>query len=500
MSDRRTLLVGFGLLAILGVVLVVLVWAVGGDAAKGRQAACTDAQQLVGARLLNEARAAYRGIVKAHVDCPLKPARVAALEATAAKDREQGDQYLRAARLTRKAESGAKARKDKHEVRHFARAKLVDVQRAIAGYSRSFRNDPQDAATRKGLEEALQLLAVPGDRAANARCAAAGRLWRAHALEESAILYAQALRTGRTSRCVHYRLRAARESRGKARRQWRAGQALADAGRKQAARADYIKALTTDPSLTGARMSLDATHPPDPRAGRFLGRVHSVEHTVQAVAKDGDTASAWLNGHAGAFAVAAVAVAVIVVALMWVLFGLTWGARANRVDLGTRVPAFCRRRALVSPFTPTDAGDTSTTVFAHWVTVHDPQVDDKGDEAVYHSEHPVDAWDAPTAPPDDLATLFSGQPGVLAAVWSLLRRATPRSEARFIGHATERCEHGPGLRVLYGKRNGAIKKASFWWARDLPGPPMTDADHETEARHALAIWAAAWAREAARLP
>src|SRR5215207_10705419 len=72
-------------------------------------AACGDAWALLAAGQLDEARAAYSAIVDEELHCSQGEAEVIQRAAMAARSREQGDQYLRAARLTRKAERRADA-------------------------------------------------------------------------------------------------------------------------------------------------------------------------------------------------------------------------------------------------------------------------------------------------------------------------------------------------------------------------------------------------------
>jgi hypothetical protein len=161
-------------------------------------------------------------------------------------------------------------------------------------------------------------------------------------------------------------------------------------------------------------------------------------------------------------------------------------------------PAFCLQRLRVKPFAPADAGDTSTAVFLHWLPVQSPDPDDAGQEAMNVSTEPLEAWDE-AAGTDELGDLLDGQPAALVALAKWFWGHRPRREVVFVGHALQRCEHGPGLRII-AKPRGGTATSDFWWASDLPGPPLSAEADEAEARHALAIQAAAWARSAAGLP
>ena len=222
---------------------------------------------------------------------------------------------------------------------------------------------------------------------------------------------------------------------------------------------------------------------------------------MESAASTGDDVATWFTEHAGAIA-AGVALAAIAALLAALLLYLLTYARPVRWFLSQLwLPKFCRPQWLVKPFAPADRGDTSTAVFLHWLPVPDPDPDERGNEVTTTGSMTLEAWDeAPPAQPD-AAALLTGQPGAFAWVVDWARRLAPRRETVIVGQALERCEHGPGVRVIVKTRHGRIKGATFLWAKDLPGmPPLTGADDESEARHALAIEAAAWARGVGRVP
>lgn len=468
------------------------------ERAQGIQAACADSAALLDAGLLDEARIAYRRLAD-HTPqgaCPTGADEedVVAREAEAAKEREQGDQYLQGARLSRKTQ-GATAKE------RFARARLVAVRRAVSGYVRSLQHHPFQPETRTSLRSALGLLGVPGDTEANQPCDVARALVEAHLLAEARILYGQALRTGRTTRCVARQLRVARDLRAEARRGYRQGQMLEADGKEKDARQSYITALTIDPSATEARKALAMTEAPDPRAGTLGGQLADVGAALgAAVSALGDAAS-WLGDHAGALSIGfAALVGLLLLAMLGLLLvtRFEWG---RSVVARFYTPRFTKRQLRVAPFSPTDTGATSTTVFVDWLS--QPFVDpDPGEKALVASDSPIDIWvgDTDSAAADVVALLSGLQPGVGAALATFARNVAPRREVRLAGYTLARCEHGPGLRVLMLSRRGRPQAAKLWWATDLPGPPLIEEDDEDEARHVLAIQAATWAQYAVRAP
>ncbi len=468
-----------------------------GERDRAERVVCADARRLLKAGLLDEARVAYQGISKHDIDCRTSDSAVVARGRRAAHYREQGDVYLRAAQLTRKDEQRAEARDAERAAARFEAAREVAIQRSINGYTRSLRNEPHDAATRESLRTALALMAVPPDPGANARCRVARKLRRAHLVGEAGIVYAQALRTGRTTRCVANKLRDARDDRAFATRHWRRGERAEQAGDKQEGRREYIEALRLDPSLASAKQALAASAAPDPGAAKV--EVADATGWVERAAADAQDFAKWLTDHGGAAAVALVAAGLVLFVLMLVIFVVTKVRPVRSLVGWFHLPDFARRQYLVSPFSPADRGDTSTSVFLHWVMVPDPDPKEKGDEAVRGSPTPLEAWEGDERK-QDADMLLEGQAGVLVTVWRWLQRARPREETHFAGHALELCQHGPGLRVLVKERRGGVVDAGFWWAADLPGEPLTGKDDEAEARHALAIYAAAWARQTAEMP
>jgi hypothetical protein len=184
---------------------------------------------------------------------------------------------------------------------------------------------------------------------------------------------------------------------------------------------------------------------------------------------------------------------------MVALFRFTATRFGHRFVAGIYEPRFTRLSTRINPFTPDDPGHTSATVFAQWLSEPPPDPNATADESLVRTSAPLDIWQPAEAPADDLVSLLAGlQPGALGAVAKWVKGMAPRREVQFTGRALARCEHGPGLRVVLASRRGRPRDAGLWWATDLPGKPLIKESEEAEARHALAVHAAAWAYAAAR--
>src|SRR4051812_6515788 len=284
----------------------------GADRTNAVAHACDDAASLVEAGALEEARSAYRGIARAGVECPDGGSGQAVVdrEANAARGREQGDQYLRAAVLTRKAERRPNAAEARRRAKWFEHVRRVAIRRSWKGYVAAVGSDPHDQQAHKGLAAVVALLAVPPDLGADARCHLARRLWAVHALQEAAAVYAQALRTGRTSECVASQLQRARADRAEAQADLGAGQIAEGAGHRAEARRNYVRALGTDPSLASAATALHATRPPDPRAATVRAQYAGARDWIAGLPTSGQGIATWFADHAGAIAIAVVLFAI----------------------------------------------------------------------------------------------------------------------------------------------------------------------------------------------
>jgi hypothetical protein len=357
------------------------------------------------------------------------------------------------------------------------------------------QRDPYDATARKQLAHLIGRLDVPRTaQAANRRCGGADRLRRAGLLPEAGMMFAQALRTGRTTTC-------------KTTLEWLRGQAgsgymfIARAraakadGRKADARASYISALIADPSLAKARTELAEVPADDPRdAGRGPNMAHWLQNRV--VASDdwiGDAAK-YVAGIVVGGIVALLAVGLV----MALLLLLSRSRRVRRVmDWFPFLHRFTRTRLKVGAFTPEEKGWSSGGVFAHYVGR--PGIDAK--KGSIGDDISVDAYAASAAPddagPGPVAILQAiPQLAALTAAALWLRSIAPRREVKIYGQLLEAGPDRFGLRVVVVARNGSTYGSETFWASELPGRAFTDQD-ELAARHALAIYGAAWAHEVA---
>ena len=488
---------------LIGVVVLaaaVGAWAVflppGSDRTRAVAAACDDADGLFAAGLLDEAQTAYRAIAR-HVSqdeartarrpaCRDGESQVVASESAAARAREQGDQYFAGVSLTRRTK-GAPA------TARFESSRMTALQRARSGYVQALEADPFAADVHASLRSALGLFGVPPDAGANGRCSLAMKLVGARLYPEAAVVYGQALRTGRTTRCVAGQLRVAREERADAMRRYAEARRLQAAGDKKAARAGYVGALAVDPSLAAARTALAATHAPDPRDGTPTGRAKDVVDFVAPAWTWTGGAVRWPGDHLKQLLAAlALGLALILLARAALVLITRWKPGRDLVAL-VHTPRFTVMQRGVAPFAPEEVAGTTSTLVAHWMS--EPLVrPDAGMESAVASPSPLDCWTAPATVGDGLSTLLTEFNPAAGALVAFARSVSPSRRVSFTGYVLERCEHGPGLRIVQRTRWGKLSAARLWWARDLPGTPLTGEDEEAEARHALAVHAATWAQ------
>jgi hypothetical protein len=484
--------------AILCLVLVVawLRWVVPSTKERNEAfaSACADAARLHNVGLLDEARHAYERIADVHPtpSCLDQRWTVEADDDASAAAAERGSVYFRAAHLKRNEST--------RNGRHLALA------RARSAYIEALAIDPFARDARRKLDELIAGMGGPTKTdGANRRCAFAGQLRTARLLYEAQLAYAQALRTGRTTSCVRSGVRDLRQDRATAQRIFLAGRALQEAGKPEDARPRYTAAIAWDPMLTGARSALDGTDAPDPRDGTTFGHFGDIAGSAKSTVTDMGGFAGWLTDNGGAFGLGAVALLLVVLpALMWLLYWITVRPRGRRlVDL-VHLPRFARRQLIVAGFTPTEQAGTSEALFVHWLGrgLADPEAG--AEETVAASYDTLtDLWEAPRAPERpfvDAATLLgaTGSSGMVGAALKLAQAIAPRREVRFYGQLLDRSEHGPGLRVtIDSTRPRRPPRDRIWWGVELPSAP-TQADAETDARHALAIVAATWAHEEVR--
>jgi hypothetical protein len=444
--------------------------------------ACADAGRLYDARLLREARQSVARIQRAKQDAfcattsDLTPA-IQRDERLAGASFARAHTYLHAARNAH----GSDARRAERRARN--------------AFAIGLHLDPYDMAARKDLRGLLARLDVPQTKtAANRRCISADRLRRAGLLPEAGMVYGQALRTGRTNECK-IPLWWLRDQAGSARMFVSRARAQKEEGNRAAARASYISALIADPSITAARRELTEVPAEDPRD---VSRGPKLTHWLADRVVASDT---WI-GDAAKY-VAGIVVGGIVLLLtiglvMAVLLLLTRIQVFRRLMDGIPfLHRFTRTRMKVGAFLPEENGLSSGSVFAHYVG-RPAIASENGDIG---DEFSVDACAASDAPndtsPGPVAILQSvPQLAALAAATLWLRNMAPRREVKIYGQLLQAGPDRFGLRVVVVLRNGTTQGSETFWASDLPGRTFTK-DDELAARHALAIYGAAWAHEVA---
>ena len=499
-TARRVVFLVALLLLIAGLV-GLLVWVAPSDKEKGSVIArtCFDAQELRDARLLGEARRAYRAIHRAYGPVDEDTTHCASASATggttsalteAALQREQGAEYLRAAEGSGAATPGSPR----------LRARLA--------YMRSLGTYPYHEQTRRDLNKLIADRAPPETRQeANRRCRLGGRLRAAGLLPEAVTVYTQALRAGRHSTCTRHGLRLTRTDIAQAQRALLEARTLAAENRPDdVVRRKYVEALAIDSSLAAAYAALDDHPSIDPREGTLFGRLRLiVEDAVDWLGR----AVGWLAENAQALALAAFVALVLVLLAMLALMVVT-RAKFVRGGLDRRpfrwwpfrwlIGRFTRPRILIDTFAPQDQASGSEAMFDDYLRRAPILRDDPAQLGpMQTSELPQDVVKSPEVkrdPLEDAATLVAAFPqaGAVAAMFRYLNDRAPRWDARVSGQLLDPAAQGQGLRVVITARGGHPGGTYTFWASDLPGAPFSEQE-ETAARYALAIWAATWAHE-----
>ena len=390
--------------------------------------------------------------------------------------------YRRAARLKRTA-----------GIREGQRAA---IRRARRAYMASLRLDPYNVAARRGLMLILAGRLGPGSRiAANERCRLARRLQRADLLQEAALVYAQALRTGRTTRCLRFALRDTRRQRGRAVALQRRGEAAAsDAAGKRAARRDYARALALDPSLGVARAKLAALPTPDPEETGFLARIGDGFSDMAAWLKK---ASDDLAGKIAGVVLLLVGVLALAVLLSHALLLGTEGSTGfrNLVDKAPFLRRFSRTHITLES---ADDNDASTLVLA---TIADTF--EKGKVPTGIPPATIQARPLPDsvgigagADGDALqgvATVLGALGGgdVITNVVTWVRKSVARRQVRVVCHLLPASAQGVALRIGVRDRRDRPVDSMSRSAATVPGGVTSDDD----AYHALAIKGGEWLRE-----
>ena len=480
------------------------------DRKAGEELACTDLGRLQLAELRTEARQALHDLneTKAPTDCDspqqvelevkalarlpenegksdaeLEPvARETTLEQLNVRDRraavafQRARIYRRAARLKRGA--------------GIIKGQRTAIRRAIRAYISALRRDPYHALARKGLVSVLQRRLGPGGRAsANARCQLANRLRRAGLLPEAALVYAQALRTGNTTKCLEAELRRSRRQHGLAMEKIRDadGQPDTRAGHN-AARRLLLDALASDPSLGHARTAL-AKHP-RPRA-QEAGRLPELADGLEKI-------GAWLVKAAKAGADHVTGIVLLILALSLLLVPLShallWLSQRsrfarNRMDYFTTLHRFTRRRVVIDPSEETSLKAVIVTLadtFESTPVLPGIPVSFKlPDQVVFEESSSADALGG-------LAKLLDAvsAPAGLAAFIEWFRTALARQEIRVSCLLLPKTAEGVGLRVAVRDRRNRPKNVLTRRQNLNPGGSTGDDD----AYHELAVDGGEWLR------
>ena len=453
------------------------------------QTACADADTLRRAHLLDEAAAEYGAIVEVDAARSCEAGVGAAARTRTAKEWrtdvladlrisgelvERARQYRRAYVLHR----GPSVQEGRRRAR----------QRATSAYLVALLIDPGATGARRGLQRVLRGLGGPTRQAAaDRRCTLAGRLLDAGLLPEARTVYAQALRTGRTTSCTLAGLHRLRATRAMALEHVREANQLRRAGDDKA-RAKYIAAFATDPSLTTARRALASVPGTDPADARPWSQGSDVASEAVDTAK---TVTAEVEKEP-----ATVMVGVVVLGLLFLLFtyALRLLARFRILRPWMDHVPWCRSFTRIRIRTETFVadGDVSgravTDAFEDAVTQpplaaearrqnEKIDLDTSAGDAANGSPGHVDLFQAPT---------FAG----IAAVVNWLANVVPRQEIKVTGRLLEGGQRGPGLKLqLYRRRGRPLDSQQFWHDEVLSSSDGEKSDYAD-----LARYAAAWVR------
>lgn len=252
---------------------------------KAAKTACAYAHGLTTARLLTEARGAYRRLHDAKVDDPCHPAAklawIAGRQRHRARALERAREYRRVAQIQR--------------THGLLGGRSTALRRAQAAYIEALEIDPFSPGARRALRSMIaQILGPTHQASANLRCEGATRLLNAGLLPEAGLVLVKALRTGRTTRCIA-NLRRLRAQRAQAADALHNARAAERNGRKAAARALYVKALSADSSLTPAERALRAL--PRPVLSRSPSLPQRVGDRVMNVLSTFESVVLWIKDH-----------------------------------------------------------------------------------------------------------------------------------------------------------------------------------------------------------
>jgi hypothetical protein len=490
---RRALWIAVPVL-ILGGLVLTWSWA---DVSKSERErvlakACADAGGLRQARLLDEAIGEYAAISRADASyvCPREPNDEFAQTAgewqqqlqwdahTSARYAEQGDVYHRAFLL-------------KSDPVDVAGRRIAQV-RARRAYMVALYVDPGDPGARRNLSDVLTALGTPTKEPdADLRCNLAGNVFGAGLLPEARMVYAQALRSGRTTQCGKRGVRTIRQWRADAMTPLRAARRERAAGQNADARKNYIQAYAMDSSLTEAKQAL-ADVPAPSLAGAHTGS--RAKHNAGNVTGFIKSKAAWIKDNPDSSGLGAIVLGLLFLLAMAGLLRLARRRRLhkwmNHVGLLHR---FTHLRVDVATFEHVDGNPARSVTDVFMEALSKSPLTPDGDARGELGDVDATTDVAPAAGTNEVEDWAAATPTLagFAAILKVISNLTPRNEIRVNGRLLQPAERGAGLRVQVLTRRGRpLKSRQFWHREILPGAVADD-----DAYNDLARYAAPWARD-----
>jgi hypothetical protein len=455
--------------------------------------ACSDAGRLRQAHLLDEAIGEYSAISRADKSfvCPREGTDMFSQTAgawqqelqwdshTSARYAEQGDVYHRAFLL-------------KSDRADLAGGRIAQV-RSRRAYMVALYIDPSDAEARRDLSDVLTALGTPTKAPdADQRCDLAGHVFEAGLLPEARMVYAQALRSGRTTQCGKRGVRKIRQWHADGMTPLREARRQRAAGEGPEARKSYIQAYTMDSSLTEAKQALGDV--PAPSLAGAAWWPHA-KHAGERVTGTTEDVATWIKDNPDSSGLGATAVALLVLLFMALLLRAARNRRFHRLmNKWSWLHRYTHLRVDVAPFEDVagQADRPLTDVFVEALSKRllTPDGNARGEESGVDATTNVAAA-AGTTEVDDW-TAATPSLAAFAVILRWLSNVAPRNEIRVSGRLLQTAERGPGLRLeVFTRRGRPLKSRQFWHQEVLPG----GADDDTVAYRDLARYAAPWARD-----
>lgn len=488
-------------------------------------AACADADSLRGARLLDEAAAAYGGIARVDPEWRCRGSDVAtgpgdgcddkygALtvcdESRHAADRRRSTkEHATPPRWPARMMTAGEWQAEVQATRRLSRERLEQAsqydresasasgrRRALDGYRVGLYIDP--GATDARREAQTLLTEYPGAKP-NQLCELAGRLFSAGLVPESRAVYAQALHSGETTVCQRNGLQRERRTSGWSLDEFKHAVAEQRVGDNKGAREAYILAFAADSSLTRARSALAELPGPDPAGARNVGA--TVLHAASVGPNLVDKAATLVQEKPETLAAFALIFGVLFLLLCAVLQQLARIRRLRpRMDRRPILRRFTRTQVRVRPFTTegSNNGDAKATHTAEMATgffQHAVRQNPLTSESAADPDSGnLDVIKAVTETPEAALTgqvlpALKSLEGVQAVVTWMLN-LIPREEIAVAGQLLEEGDRGRGMRLhVYTRRGRAIAWREFWHD-DIRSMSGDDPNHEYLE---LVRYAAAW--------